>query len=111
MENQPLTGEWDKMTEDALKRAVIECAELFGWRVFSIRRSDRALVQGKTGKGFPDVLAVRREVLLAAELKSTRGRLTLEQLAWREALRASGVRTFLWRPSDWTSGAIEAELR
>jgi hypothetical protein len=59
--------------------------------------------------GFPDLTMVhpQRNVLIFAELKTEKGRITQEQGLWGEALRrveeASGgvVRYRLWRPSHW----------
>ncbi len=87
-------------------------ARLRGWRSAHFRpartaRGWRTAVQGD-GRGFPDLLLVRGSVLLAAELKAGRGRPTPEQAAWLAALEAVGVRTFVWRPTDWP--AIEQTL-
>lgn len=51
--------------------------------------------------GFPDEVLVRGDRLLFAELKSEGGKLTPEQAAWLEALRAvQHVEVFEWRPAD-----------
>ena len=100
------------MSEDQLKAAAIELAELLRWRVYSLRRSDMAKVQGHTGKGFPDLVLVRPPRCLFVELKSAKGRVRPEQEAWLCALSdCEGVESALWRPSDWLDGTIEAALR
>jgi len=48
----------------------------------------------------PDLILARRGVVILAELKSDKGRLTLEQIAWQ---RAIGEHHRLWRPSDLPS--------
>ena len=57
------------MSEAQLSAAIVELAELLGWRVFTVRRSDRAIVASRTGAGFPDLVMVRSGRLLAVELK------------------------------------------
>ena len=100
------------MSEDALKRAVIQLAGLLGWRVYSVRRSDRAIVQGFGGKGWPDVALARSGSLLAIELKAEKGRVRPEQREWHALLGSvPGIQAGVWRPSDWTSGRIEHALR
>ena len=57
------------MSEAQLSAAIVDLAELLGWRVFTVRRSDRAIVASRTGAGFPDLVMVRSGWLLAVELK------------------------------------------
>ena len=100
------------MSEDQLKAAVIELAELLGWRVFTIRNSKRAVVQSRTGKGWPDLALCRPPRLLLVELKSAQGRPTPEQHEWLCALSdCEGVETALWRPQQWTDATIEEALQ
>ena len=103
------------MTENTLLSAVLSLAELFGWRTLHIRPAMtehgwRSPVQGD-GKGFPDVLAIRGDRILAAELKSDQGRLTDEQRAWLDVLAQAGVETHLWRPEHWQDGSIADHLK
>lgn len=98
--------------EDELKANVLRMAHLFRWRCYSVRRSDRAIVQGPTAKGWPDLAMARDGELLTVELKSRTGRVTREQQDWLEALSAvPGVTALVWRPQDWTDGTIEEVLR
>lgn len=77
------------MTEDDLLEAFVELFGLLGWRCYHVRRSDRALVQGKGGAGWPDIIAAdpRTHRLVALELKSNVGMPTEDQLAWLSELR------------------------
>jgi hypothetical protein len=51
--------------------------------------------------GFPDILAIRGDTLLVAELKSDRGRVSPEQHLWLEAFRAvRRIVVVVWRPRD-----------
>lgn len=94
---------------------VIMLARLLGWRVAHFRpaqtkRGWRTAVAGD-GAGFPDLVLVHRakKRVLFAELKSERGKLADEQIAWRDALLDAGVEYYLWRPSDIDE--IESVLR
>jgi hypothetical protein len=93
------------ITEQQFQQQVLELARLLGWRSAHFRpaqtvRGWRTPVSGD-GAGFPDTLLVRRDRLVAAELKSAKGKAAPEQLAWLEALAAAGVECFLWRPDDF----------
>lgn len=110
----PVTTE--AMTEADLLGVVLETAALFSWRSAHFRPAMtshgwRTAVSGD-GKGFPDLVLVGHGSILFRELKSERrGRLSVEQEAWRDCLLANGADWSVWRPSDWVSGRIEAELR
>ena len=97
------------MTEAELQANVLELARLLKWRcyhTFDSRRSE---------PGFPDLVMLRGERIIVAELKSERGRLTTEQDAWLDAFRAAlagaDVTIAVWKPRDWLNGAIEDDLR
>lgn len=97
------------MSEADLQRLIIDAAQMFGWRVAhfrAARTSDgwRSPVAAD-GAGFPDIVAVheRRGLVLFAELKAHRGRVSDQQKAWLAALGAAGgpgVYVRLWRPAD-----------
>jgi hypothetical protein len=57
---------------------------------------------------------VRGPQVLFVELKSEKGRLTLAQRSWGDALNAAnvdgGLQYHVWRPSLWISGFIAKEL-
>ena len=82
-----------------------------GWRVYTIRNSKRAVVQSHSGKGWPDVVLVRGATILYRELKRERGRVSVEQAGWLDALREAGQDAGVWRPGDWLDGTIERSLR
>ena len=96
-----------KVLEKDFQKAVIELAQLLGWRVAHFRAA-RAGKDGERwatpvaadGKGFPDLMMVRERVIYA-ELKSETGVLSAEQKEWRDWLRAAGQAWFCWRPSMW----------
>lgn len=53
--------------------------------------------------GFPDICCVKPgHPLIMAELKTAKGKLTIEQTRWMAFLRqATGIESSVWRPSDW----------
>ena len=102
------------MTENDLLTGVLDIARLTGWRTVHFRPGRtahgwRTSVQGD-GKGFLDVLALRGDRIIVAELKSARGRLTAEQGDWLAAWRATGADVHIWTPADYPD-AIAAVLR
>lgn len=89
--------------EHTFEQQVITWAKREGWLVTAMHDS-RQLWWG-VDRGFPDLLLVRGQRIIAAELKDKRGRLTKEQKVWLKALEAAGIPTFVWRPTD------EAEVK
>lgn len=94
-------------TEADLQAQVIDLAEKWlHWRVVHFRPARtsqgwRTPVQGSMGKGWPDLILVRRTTIIAAELKSDKGKLTPEQVDVLVVLAGAGVETHVWRPRDW----------
>jgi hypothetical protein len=103
-------------TEKQFMTAVVEYAELNRWLVYHTFDSRRS------NPGFPDLVMVhrgesdtvpRRCRLIFAELKTQRGRTSLAQAEWLEALgrvaavggaffgKTPRLEVYLWRPSDW----------
>jgi hypothetical protein len=110
------------MTEAELQSAIIQLAQLLGWRVHHCRpaqdRKGRWLTPISGDAGFPDLCMVRRGHVIFAELKSHVGRMTEDQRAWlhEAGFDYSGggdrcCRACVWRPKDWTSGIIESVLK
>lgn len=100
--------------ENQFQQAVIECAHLLGWQVAHFRpartKHGWRTAVGADGKGFPDLVMVRRERIVFAELKTKRGVLSDDQRRWQELLeRAAPVEMFVWRPADWDQ--IQTVLR
>ena len=106
------------MKEADFQAAVIELAELLGWRVYHTHDSR------KSPPGFPDLTMVRGGRLIFAELKtdSPNSVTTDAQKAWLEELRkvayyvgdnlglgAGVIMVNEWRPRDWPD--IEQTLK
>jgi hypothetical protein len=105
-------------TEAGFQSAVIDAATTFGWLVHHQRpgrNSDgswRSQIQGDAG--FPDLVLTRDGIVIFAELKSEKGRVSGDQQAWIHALglvsvRAPEVSVHVWRPDQWHT--IERTLR
>lgn len=106
------------LTEAEFQRQVTDLAALMGWTWVHFRpaRTEqgwRVPVSGPLGKGWPDLVMVspQRGRTLAVELKRELGSLpTLDQEYVHRMLEAGGWTVRVWRPSDLTSGRIQAEL-
>jgi len=86
-------------------RQVTDAAELFGWAWAHFRpamtsKGWRTPVSGPLGKGFPDLVLVRDDRLLFAELKRQDARgLDPDQQRVLELL-GEAVPVYTWRPAD-----------
>jgi hypothetical protein len=102
------------LTEQQFQRAVLQTARLFGWRTAHFRPARTAAGTWRTpvegdGKGFPDLVLLRRDQILVRELKVGSGKLSREQADWLQSFRDADVDAWVWRPEDWDQ--IEEELR
>jgi hypothetical protein len=100
------------ISEEDFQKAVTDTLTAFGWRWCHFRpgRTQSGWKTALSGeKGFPDIVAVRRDRVLFIELKTEKGRLSEEQERWLSALGLAGAAVHCWRPSDWP--AIEETLR
>jgi hypothetical protein len=92
------------MSESDLQRAVIDAARLGGWLVHHCRPSLTASGRWATAiqghKGFPDLVIAGKGRVLFLELKSARGRVSVDQAEWLRVLKASGVDARIVRPDD-----------
>jgi len=91
------------MTEGELQSAVTDLCKLYGLKWHHQRYSIGS------GAGWPD-LTIAGRTLLFRELKREDGKLTTAQLDWGQAIDKAGHDWDVWRPSDWHSGRIKAEL-
>ena len=86
--------------EDDFLAAVIELATLCHWLVYHTYDSRRSQA------GFPDLVLVKPDKLIFAELKTTKGAIRPAQRKWLDtlatmAIEQSQVEIYLWRPDDW----------
>ena len=98
------------MTEGQLQRAVIELAELMGWRVYHVTNV-KGLLRAHTSPGFPDLVLAKAPRVLFREMKNATKKPTPSQVEWLTLLDACGKDVAIWRPKHWLDGSIEATLR
>ncbi|MGD9890978.1 MAG: VRR-NUC domain-containing protein [Dehalococcoidia bacterium] len=91
-------------SEAQLYEAVSTFAGMEGWVVWHDQDSRRNTA------GFPDLLLLRERTVWI-ELKRQDGRVSPYQQAFHDALRRAGQEVHVFRPSDWSSGAIERVLQ
>lgn len=83
------------LTEAQWQSQVVDVARRYGWKAFHWPDSRRA-----TDRGWPDLTLLKAPRLIAAELKTTTGRLSKDQRAVLAALAESGIEVAVWRPGD-----------
>ena len=82
--------------ERHMQSALEEHLRATGWRFYHAWNSQHS------APGFPDVLALRGDRILVAEIKGPKTRVTSEQREWLDAFTLAGVEAHLWRlPADW----------
>ncbi len=86
----------EAITEAQHQAAILELAQLTGWRWYHVPDSRRCPA------GWPDLVLCRGDKLIFAELKTDKGRLRAAQEEWLDALAQVRVVTVrVWRPRDW----------
>lgn len=89
------------VNEAAFTTTTINLFTMARWRVHHDRMKQN--VEGHAG--FPDIVAVRRGLVVFAELKMPGKVLEPEQVLWsielNPTLERQGVRSFVWYPEDW----------
>jgi hypothetical protein len=101
------------LTEEDFQVEVIQTAHASGWKAAHFRpaltaRGFRTPVTGD-GAGFPDLVLVHpRHGVIFVELKTERGTISAEQLAWQHRLQVAGARAYIWRPHDLRDSVIIA---
>jgi len=108
-----VTATLPPLSERDFMAQVTQLAAIRHWHWVHIRPgmtrdSWRTPVSGPLGKGFPDLLLVRGERILFAELKRDGAKPTPEQVEVLGIL-SGAAETAVWSPLDWTE--IEQVLR
>jgi hypothetical protein len=107
------------MSERELQDHVLTLAGQLGYRVWHDQATNHArrcphcggeLHGPRNARGWPD-LALTRERLVFAELKTARNTLTPDQELWRARLIAAGQHVHVWKPADLADGTIARALR
>lgn len=81
-------------SEAQFMQVVVDLARSLRWLVYHTADSRRSAA------GFPDLIMVRHDRIIASEIKRQDGRLTSGQNLWLAGLDAAGVEVYVWRPSD-----------
>lgn len=105
---QSMPPQAPKASEAQFTTELLKWLKAYGWKTFHVRNSGAGgMTQVQGDRGFVDILAVRGNRWIAAELKvdkegTVRGTPRPEQMAWLSALRVVGAETHIWRPEDWS---------
>lgn len=83
------------MTEREFRQLLQDLAVVLKWQYYF------AVVPWRSPPGWPDMFFIRGRHVVAAELKSEKGKMTLEQAKWLGLLDGAGIPAFLWRPSQF----------
>lgn len=74
---------------------------VYGWKWY--HGTDNRPVNGRIQNvvaGYPDLIALRGEEMIVAELKTETGKTSPAQDSWLEAFEIAGVPAYVWRPRD-----------
>lgn len=94
------------MTHAELVAAIGELARDLGVLAFYVPDSRRV-----RGRGMPDYLLIGRSRILFREVKTETGTRSTDQTRVGYRIGAARGDYAIWRPSDWYSGTVEAQLR
>ncbi len=95
------------LSEAAWQQRITDLASVRRWAWLHLRpartaKGWRTPVSGPLGAGWPDLILIRRDRLVAIECKATTGKPTDEQAAVLSLLaQVRHVETHLARPTDW----------
>ena len=93
-----------------LTHAIKDYLTLKGWLVWKNSAGARKIEGGRFVKwgqvGLPDIMAIRKSVILACKVKAGKDRLSPEQQAWLDALAAHGAISVVARNVDDVMKAI-----
>lgn len=102
---RPVSAVVPPVAERTFQAQVEQYARLMGWLFFHTRYSMKSVA------GFPDLVLLRGDRMVVAELKTVVGKTSKAQDEWLAAfLRIPGVRVFIWRPDDASWAQIEQVL-
>lgn len=93
------------ITERQFQEQILQLAAIMGWECVHFRPAQtrhgwRTPVQGSLGPGWPDLVLVRDDRIIFAELKRDGGKATPEQERVLRLLGATGhAEVYIWRPA------------
>jgi len=104
---------YNQIPERVFTAQIIQLCKAFGWRVAHFRpgmtKRGRWLTAMSGDVGFPDLVMLRQNRAIFAELKSVRGKVTHEQEVWLEWAKNANLEAYCWRP--WDIDQIEKILK
>lgn len=92
---------WRAIPEREWQNQVHRLAQSLGWKYY--HAPDNRPINGRIQKvvaGFPDLVMVKGNRLIFAELKRELGVVAEAQTLWLAALEATGAECYVWRPSQ-----------
>lgn len=100
----------DRILETPFMSQIIRLARGLGWGYWHddatsvprvCRHCRKPLGFKRNRRGFPDLVLIRDDVLIFAEIKKADGARSDDQVAWGEALqRVRKIAYYVWRPAD-----------
>ncbi|GAA1337225.1 VRR-NUC domain-containing protein [Arthrobacter roseus] len=98
------------ITERRFQSTVQNLMTAYKWKWFHApdNRPVNGRIQGVKA-GFPDLIAVRGQRVIVAELKTETGRVSEDQKEWLFLFDHAGITSYVWRPRD--TEAIKLILR
>jgi len=82
------------MSEAKFQRTVMKIAVQLNWLIYHTHNSIGSAA------GFPDLCMVKDRRYIMAELKTEKGKVSVEQQRWIDALKRTAIiEVYLWRPS------------
>jgi hypothetical protein len=97
------------MTEADLQRAILNLCGQLDPRIRTVHLHDSRRATADT-RGLPDLFLIGAHRCCWRELKPSGGRPRGPQSQWLHWLRQAGQDAGVWRPADWHTGKIAAEL-
>lgn len=96
-----LEKSYRSISEREWQNHVHKVAVAYGWKYY--HAPDNKPVNGRIQRvvaGFPDLVLVKGQRLIFAELKKEIGVLSDAQKDWLDSLQKTGVEVYVWRPSN-----------
>ena len=88
------------ITEAQFTQQIRDLAIITGWRFYHTWNSRNSAA------GYPDITLCRGSRLIMVELQTDIGKVTKAQQDWLDALKATGIEVYCWRPRDF-DGIVE----
>lgn len=87
----------DPRSEQEIRRDIVGFLRALGYRVWDHEQGYRKDGSTRVTKGFPDLIVAGHGRIVAAEIKSARGKLTPEQQEFRDTWVENGGEHVVWR--------------